>query len=160
MTKRIHEWADLFLKSKTEEMAPNIARQFIEISLGMPSVVTAEEVHAQAADLRDLGVEIIHTRSQHIGLQISGQVFALIRTISDSPGTIVMWLHALRSWQVRNGGRLVDMDLISMQLFPMGFPTRDALQAAWEAQKMESGGNFLDTCNAETFKENPNAVDG
>ncbi len=160
MTQRIHEWADGFLNSPVEPMTPNIAKQFIQISMGMPSEVTAEEVHKQAEEINDLGVEIIHTRSHHIGLKISGQVFALIRTVSESPGTIVMWLHALRSWQVRNGDRLIDMDTISMSLFPMGFPTHAALQTAWAAQKLENGGNFLDTCNAETFKENSNAVDG
>ena len=160
MKEKIHQWADGFLKSKVESMTNQIAHEFVAISLGVPPSVMADEIHDQAAGLEDLGVEIIHSRSKHIGLEITGQVFALLRTISDSPGTIVMWLHALRSWQVRNGGKVIDMDTLSMQLFPLGFPTEESLHAAWQAQKTEGGTNLLDACNADTFREVVDAAAG
>ena len=43
------------------------------------------------------------------------------------------------------------MDTLSMQLFPLGFPTEESLHAAWQAQKTEGGTNLLDACNADTF---------
>lgn len=161
MNENIHQWADFFLKLPTSEMSVRLTEDFVTIRIGMPETATAEEVY-QRAGVGDFGLQVMKGRAKLIGLKMTGQAVALIRVLSESPGTIVMWLHALRSWQVRNGDREITLDVLSIQLFPWGFPTAAGLQSAWDRQKLDDGSNMLDRCTAETFiiEEKTNATDG
>lgn len=145
---KIHEWADKFLSGPKREMTREEASDFVQISFSVPPTLTTEEI-TKNPDL-PLGAKILLGRMQAVGLSMSGQLFLFIVSLCDSPGTLVMWTYALRSWQVRNGVAKVDLDHFSRQLFPLGIPTEEGLSAAWAAQK---GGDFnwLDRTGAEAF---------
>ena len=142
MNEKIHQWADKFLKSPVEEMSKSLAAMFVQISLGVPKDAPLADIVARSDG--DFGVAVLDGRVKAIDLDITGQAFALIRVLCNSPGSLVMWAVALRSWQIRHGNRQVTMDTISMDLFPRGFPTERALSEAWDAQKTEEGFNMLD----------------
>ena len=157
MKETIHQWADKFLKSPVQEMSKQLAAMFIQISMGIPKDAPLDDIIARSEG--DFGVGVLAGRVKAIDLDITGQAFALVRILCDSPGSLVMWAFALRSWQLRHGNRQVTMDTISMDLFPMGFPTERALSEAWDAQKTEEGFNLLDRATAAGVLKNEETAD-
>lgn len=157
MKETIHQWADKFLKSPVQEMSKQTATMFVQISIGIPKDAPLNDVIARSEG--DFGVGVLAGRVKAIDLDITGQAFALIRVICDSPGNLVMWALALRSWQLRHGNRQVTMDTISMDLFPRGFPTERALSEAWDAQKTDEGFNLLDQATAAGVLKNEEKAD-
>ena len=142
MKETIHQWADKFLKSSVQPMSGEVSKMFLQISMGMPDDVPLADIVARSNG--DFGVAVLAGRVADIHLDLTGQVFAMIRVLCNSPGDLVMWAIALRSWQIRNNNRQVTMDVLSMELFPMGFPTTAALSEAWGAQKDAAGFNLVD----------------
>jgi hypothetical protein len=157
MREKIHKWADQFLKSPVELMDDETTEAFVQCSLGIPPDVTMEAIgdHPEATS----SIKIIVGRGRYVELAMNAQATVFISVLCKGrPGTMVMWVHALRSWQVRNGNRVIDLDVLGMQLFPNGFPTENALSTAWDAQKGD-GGNMLDRCGPGTFMEQQNGPD-
>ena len=105
MKETIHQWADKFLKSPVQEMSKQTATMFVQVSIGIPKDAPLDDVIARSEG--DFGVGVLAGRVKAIDLDITGQAFALIRVICDSPGSLVMWALALRSWQLRHGNRQV-----------------------------------------------------
>jgi hypothetical protein len=156
MREKINNWADQFLKSEVELMDEDTTEAFVQCRLGIPPDVTMATIseHPEATS----SIKIIAGRSRHIGLSMNAQTTVFLSALCKGrPGTMVMWVHALRSWQVRNDNVMITLHVLGMQLFPNGFPTENALEAAWDAQK-EDGGNMLDRCGPSTFMEQQNAV--
>ena len=159
MREKINNWADNFLKSEVELMDKDTSEAFIQCSLGIPPNVSMQEIAEHPAATSS--VKIIVGRGAAIGLEMNAQATVFMSVLCKGrPGTMVMWVNALRSWQIRNNNQRIDMNVLGMQLFPNGFPTENALQAAWEAQKTEDGFNLLDRYNAQIHEEKTNGADG
>ncbi len=138
-------------------MDKDTTEAFVQCSLGIPPDVTMETINEHPAATSS--VKIIAGRGRIIGLSMNAQATVFLSVLCKGrPGTMVMWVHALRSWQVRNDNAVITLDVLGMQLFPNGFPTENALHTAWDAQK-DDGGNMLDRCGPSTFTEQQNGTD-
>lgn len=93
------------------------------------------------ARLKSLGAEV--------GTQVSRPLVTFLACNVTSPGVLVMWAHALTRLHQTLNGKMVTMTNFA-EAFPLGLPTDDALNAAWDAQKGIGGAydNFLDTVTA------------
>lgn len=63
----------------------------------------------------------------------------------DNPGSVVMLVHSLRYWQLMHDNKMLSLvDFASA--WPLGYPTADAQEKAWDAQKSPTAklGNYLD----------------
>jgi hypothetical protein len=146
--EQLHKWADLFLNLPVQEMDPQTAEGFIVCSINIPGTITLDEL--QANPNGGVAVQIFCNRAKLIDLDMAGNAALFICSICESPGTLVMYAYALRSWQVRHQNRKITMDVIGKELFPMGFPSIQSLSHAWDSQKV-GGGNLLDRCDASAF---------
>ena len=68
--------------------------------------------------------------------------------LCSSPGEAVLYAHTLKELACENGGEFNLNDMA--RAFPNGFPSREEMAKAWEAQKVAGapGGNYLDTPGA------------
>lgn len=57
--------------------------------------------------------------------------------IANSPGEVVMYTNFIQYKAFKKNQKLVNMDFICTEIFPMGIPTEQALQNLWELQKVE-----------------------
>ena len=126
--EQLHKWADLFLNLLVQEMDPQTADGFVVCSVGMMQTLTLDNL---LADPRaNFAIQVFGNRAKLVDLDIAGNAALFIAGICESPGTLVMYVYALRSWQVRNKYRKITMDVIGKELFPMGFPACRSLSHA------------------------------
>ena len=142
LVERLHAWADQFLASPTDAMSETTSSILVRLYMA-----DKETVHRIIAASNDFAVKVTQKRASWAGLEADPAVILFVSTIVDTPGEAVMWVHALRSWQMRNAGQRLTLEVLCTKLFPFGFPTKDALQKAWEAQKTTAG-NLLDYCGS------------
>lgn len=60
---------------------------------------------------------------------------AFCATISDRPGSVVMWAYTLNEIFVKTG-KPVTMEALTQE-FPWGFPNKDEMEKCWDAQKIK-----------------------
>jgi hypothetical protein len=88
----------------------------------------------------DFAFRIIETRAEAIGLELSNAVKLMLVMICSSPGTIVMYLYALRT-----KFKTVNLDSF-ISVFPNGFPDELSLLTMWENQKGYKNAEKCDNC--------------
>jgi hypothetical protein len=139
----IHEWADKYVLQPGPERAdPKTLNLLNFVARAVPPEETGAEF-ALNHSVSSFAVDVLMRRSDAIGLHMLARAFAPVAMFCDSPGCLIIFAHALRSWQLRNGDATIS-DL--RPLFPNGFPTRETLSEAWNAQKYEDF-NSLDQCD-------------
>lgn len=69
-----------------------------------------------------------------------------------SPGACVMYLYYIKS-KLRKPDTLIDINVIAMDLFPMGFFNEKQLSDIWLAQKVRKD-DGLDECNCHGAADN------
>lgn len=88
----------------------------------------------------DFGIQVCLKRSEFIGLELSIPAVLYIRTFTNSPGEIVMYLSAIRSRTKK-----ADMRVITA-IFPEGKLSSIDLDKMWDAQKGYAVGESCDNC--------------
>ena len=142
------DWSKKFLDRgvSIEPMNMDTAMVFFNCSVGEKDESFPPEV-VKASFLYRVGEK----RAQYAGLVITPACLALLSYLCDSPGGMVMYIHALRYLQLRGNLESIGMNELAQQ-FPMGFPTQEALHTLWDAQKAHTfcfkGDNLLDMVGA------------
>lgn len=107
------------------------------------------------ADVKDtFPVKVCEKRCEVLDIKIDKATLVFVSTaLSHTPAEVVMYLHAIYQDMVKRGSELFTFSDLCF-LFPAGFPAKDVMSIAWDAQKGDSrnlpGGNLIDS--AEHFK--------
>lgn len=108
------------------------------------------EVYDECVQLQDFAVMVGKKRVEVLDIKINKAALIMIcGVLAKNPATIVMYLHAVYQWQIRNSGKEFDLTALCF-MFANGFPSESVLQDAWDAQKDANGHNMID--NSEIFK--------
>ena len=85
-------------------------------------------------------------RAEGLGIKLSKSVMATIAVLSNGPGAVVMYLHAVYQKQLQLQERDEDREVSILdfcEMFAMGFPDERTMTKAWDAQKdMREGARF------------------
>jgi len=144
------DWSKKFLDRgvSIEPMDMNTAMAFFNCSMGEKDESFPPEA-VKASFLYRVGEK----RAQYAGLVITPACLSLLCYLCESPGTMVMYIHALRYLQMRDKVESIGMNELARQ-FPMGFPTQEALSTLWDAKKGYVLGwkldNMLDSVQTRT----------
>ena len=84
--------------------------------------------------------QVIESRAEHIGLKLSDATKVFLMFLTQSPGTAVMYLYALRSKT-----QSVTMQDIA-EYFPMGFLSEEQVETLWDKQKGFNCDEKVDNC--------------
>ena len=144
--QQFNEWAAAFFKYPVRVMTNLETEVFLAMILkdeGAPLSKAAQE-------LAQYG--IFASRAKYVGLDITPEAALFFACGCDRPGTLVMYVYALKWYQVEHGGERLTIQSVA-EIFPMGLPTEESLSAAWKAQKI-NGQNLLDMV---AFAEAPGA---
>lgn len=96
---------------------------------------------------QDFGFKLISSRAEHIGLHLTDCLKVLLMVITEcNPGSIVMYLYAIRSRT-----ESCSQHQFCAELFPNGFLTSKAMEECWMTQKV-GGANGLDMHSFEDEK--------
>lgn len=144
-----NEWADKFLSLKGDEiqpMTPLQSQAFISMNFVERDATASKGIEGDLN--KDFLYQVMAKRAEYYGLKYTVPLLAFVRYLCNSPGTGVMWVHALKRLEIKNG-KQVDIEALS-HAFPVGFPTDAALSTLWNAQKGIGGAvdNYLDTVAA------------
>lgn len=145
--KEWQDWTDKFLalgkSSDIQRMTGKQTQAFISMDFLERDKVAQQ---GMVADLKDhFGWNVIQKRADFYKLKYTIPMLAFVCTLCDSPGKAVMWVHALKRLELKQGVT-VNMEVLA-HAFPMGFPTDAALHKLWDEQKGlgEAKDNYLDT---------------
>ena len=151
------DWYKTFMGSKTQPMTKDVSMIFI----GSMMLELQGQVQKDPELSTFFVYKLLDKRAEFCGLDISEPAKEVLCAISGNPGTVVMYLYALRYWQLTNYNKQITLAQLA-EIFPIGFPTEDALHTAWDAQKVADGRgikiNLLDSLPAEAMR--PVAVVG
>lgn len=145
--KEWQNWTDKFLdlgkSNDVKPMAIEQSKAFISMNF-----LERDEQGAKglAADLsKDFLWNVIQKRADLYKLKYTIPMLVFVRFLCTTPGTAVMWVHALLRLQQKTKEKITTTSLAVA--FPVGFPTEDTLQKLWDAQKGIGGAkdNYLDT---------------
>lgn len=100
--------------------------------------------------------KVLRKRIDVLGLKLefteaAGILIAVLT--KGSPGETMYVLHkACNHFEARGAERwLLTTEVMSTELFPMGYVTPEAFAAWWDGQKDERGGNKVDYCIPSTW---------
>lgn len=97
--------------------------------------------------------KVVDKRAKFYGLELTPAVTTMVASLSDSPGTAVMYVVVMKYYAVKEGLSRIGMDEFARML-PMGYPSKDHLSKIWDEQKGFANGikgvdNILDTLRVE-----------
>ena len=84
--------------------------------------------------------QVIDKRSEFMGLELSKPTKMFLMFLSESPGTAVMYLSAIR--QKTNQANMETLTT----LFPSGFVSNEMLESLWDKQKGFANEEKVDNC--------------
>lgn len=138
MIEKWREWSGEVLRLKTVPMSDSVTQCLL-------SALMAESQGKTYPDTVGLfAVQVAIKRAAYINLAATENLLVFIAALSNSPGKVVMYLYALRYWQLVNNPEQPLTANMLCHIFPMGFPTEDEMHRMWDAQKLENGANLLD----------------
>lgn len=145
-----NRWCEGFVNLPVERMSMQSARVFIQLS--MASMESPDKLpDSLEGDLQSFfPLQVMRKRVEYFKLDVSPYIPFLVCTVTgiEKVGEVVMYTHALKWAQVnRFGGAKIDSEKFA-KLFPLGYPTPEALHDHWYKQKYKTkgsiGDNFLD----------------
>lgn len=146
--KEWQDWTDKFLAlgkaQNVQPMSPEQSKVFISMNFLERDEQGAKGV---AADLnKDFLWNVIQKRADLYKLKYTIPMLVFVRFLCNSPGTAVMWVHALKRLEQKTPTGTVTLETLA-HAFPVGFPKDADLHAMWDAQKGlgDSVDNYLDT---------------
>lgn len=132
------EWCEKFLSTPTERISDELHRLLSTLWM-MENNKDQEFLKAMSESFI---FRVVNSRASHIGLKIDEWTKANLAAICRVPGVAVMYVHALKHWQLINDDREIDVDQF-VQIFNEGFPSNEDLMNLWDDQKID-GNNMLD----------------
>lgn len=144
-----HTWATDFLKLPTEPMSKEISHVFLTCCINDGDDSFPPDEAKQTFQYR-----VVSKRADYAGLLATTAVLAFLSALCKSPGSLVMYVYALRYHQLIKGCGDEVLDMYRLAgIFPVGFPTEESLHKAWEAQKTKNAflGNMLDSITTKTL---------
>lgn len=124
-------WLKLFFSKPHHEMSESHTRIFVGLTMN-ENPVPPKELEVEFI------YQVIKVRAQAMFKQTSWQAMAFLTILTLNPGKAIMYLTAIKSKQA-------DLTMATLAYtFPYGFLSNEDLDALWDAQKMEGGGNLVD----------------
>lgn len=140
------KWAQAFIAAKTECMDAMVRRAFLMCCM---TETTGAEIGQGFKE--EFSYKIIDKRAALIGLNMTDAVKLMLCMLANTPGIAVMYVYALRYYQVTEKLPTISTKELAM-LFPLGFPIEAELHRLWDLQKNEHG-NLLDQITKEVTEE-------
>lgn len=137
------EWSKTFLSCTQVPMTDELSKTLMNMMMAELNRSPAPEQVMNA-----FSVKIAMSRAEFLGFKtINWQAATFLSVLTKgNPGTLVMYLSALRSRTTEfTTGALANN-------FPMGFLSEQELETMWDLQKDDNGKNGLDFISAEFFK--------
>jgi len=138
LIEKFNNWGKEFTHSATSLMSEEDEKMFINVSM---MEMTSSKFDGREENLKSY--MIAKKRAEFIKLDINQYALLLIAGICNNPGKIVMYVYYLKYWQLLNNNSPITVLLIGMRIFPIGFPSPEALDRLWDGQKID-GQNLLD----------------
>ena len=133
------DWVTKFMAVEREPMSKEISEIFLMTTMGeMADKPLPDEAK------NEFMYKVISGRSASIGLSLTDWAKAFLMYLTQSPGSAVMYMYALRS-----KGKDFNMSKLA-NMFPAGFLTEESMELMWNDQKVE-GGNLLDQVDPASF---------
>lgn len=147
-------WSQNFFNGQVIAMSETISRVFMNVVM----LELANDANGVAHMVEEtkgyFPYQVLTKRAEFVGLDLSEPAKIFLCCLSNSPGTLVMYVYALRYWQLTNDGQPVTASSLA-STFPMGFLTDQSLSEMWDAQKVELEDrtmNLLDTLSKENLQ--------
>lgn len=126
-----------------DSMSKEMSQLFMALTVNFADE-TAINASGLRADLENqFPYKVLDKRLQGFGLDVAFNVKAFLAINFPSPGTLVMFVHAIYHSRHRREGQQYTMDNFAYD-FAMGFPNAQVMEFAWDAQKIKQGDNGLD----------------
>lgn len=131
---------------RCREMSREETGDFLRCSMA-DMKVPDKEINFADDESAPFTARVIDSRLRHHGLRdkVSSWVVLFLSTISDRPGTAVLWVYTLAHMLEKGTGVRVGMHELALE-FPTGFPVEEAIHECWEAQKGRAMGLPYDNC--------------
>jgi hypothetical protein len=134
------KWYKEFIRSPTEPMDQETTLLFLDVlSCELRKDPLPEEIR-EAPSFR-----LMENRATSLDLKISVWVIVFLTDLGKGiPSNMVMYISMLKyyTWKSDSPQKVIIMEDL-FKLFPMGFPTKDAINKLWDLQKYEEE-NLLD----------------
>lgn len=131
----IQDWSKKFISLGKEPMNEQLSMVFMNMML------QDDDKNFKAPELEGQFLyQVISKRAEHMGIEISVPATIFLMFLTQSPGSAVMYLSALRSQK-----KLVNMNVIA-DMFPMGFVSAKDMETMWDAQKGHIHQQKVDNC--------------
>jgi len=141
------EWSATFFKAESRPMSDTQSRVFVTVMM-LELVDNTKGIEDLLEAIRDtFTYKVLDKRAEFVGLNLSTPAKIFLCCLASTPGDLVMYIYALRYWQLTNADAQVTVGLLST-VFPSGFLTAEALSSLWAKQKIklsEGTQNLLDT---------------
>lgn len=130
---------------KLKPMSEEMTLLFINCMLGEKTEDTQTMSAVFDEALKHPALRIINNRLRAVNADVSPAAQLFCAAMCTTPGDAAMWAYTLNA-MARTGCKRADMDMLA-NTFPCGFPGREELDSAWDAQKDPGSpcGNLVDS---------------
>lgn len=129
------KWSKEFFENANQLMSKEVASIFTNLIMAERK----QNMNFESVK-KEFLFQLIDKRAEFIGLKMSDAVKVFLMYLSQSPGSAVMYIYAIRSKTTN-----VDMQILA-ELFDVGFLSEKALTKMWDAQKGSHCGEKIDNC--------------
>lgn len=140
------------LGCEVQEMSSGQATNLLALLMAEKSAITSllKAFTADSDFAGEFQAQVFIKRLDLCGKTTLTEALALwVLSLCSSPAEIVMWAYTLVQMQKKTPGSRISLETW-VNSFPDGVPTERALEASWDAQKSDDGGNTLDTLDPWT----------
>lgn len=142
---KIEAWTNKFFTGARREMHQSETKMFLQLSI-LEKEDTEMKSDFWKMDSEDVRVPvpmrmfIKHAEGRELKISKPALVFLAFSEVVQTPGEISMYCTAMKQWQIEHQGIEITMEVLGMQLFPMGFPTHETLDELWDIMKAMNEG--------------------
>lgn len=126
-----------------DSMTPEMSKLFMALSMNFEDEATINASGLRADLENQFPYKVLEARLKGFGLDVAFNVKAFLAINFPSPGTLVMFVHAIYHSKHRVEGKKFTMTNFAYD-FALGFPNEKVLEFAWDAQKIKQGDNGID----------------
>lgn len=131
----IQDWSKKFIALGKEPMNEQLSMVFMNMML------QDNDKNFEAPELQEQFLyQVINKRAQYMGMEISVPAIIFLMFLTQSPGSAIMYLSAIRSQT-----KIVNMNVIA-NIFPMGFVSAKDIEIMWDDQKGYLHQQKVDNC--------------
>lgn len=122
-------WGEKFLKLPQFSMDNTVSKCYVSCCLS-----ESDPEFPSLALRNSFPYQVALKRANAINLNITPAVITMLCVLANNPGKIVMYLYALKHFQIRDKLKVINTSALAMA-FPMGFPDDLAMSEIWDSQK-------------------------